>query len=102
MMGAFRVLARLKRLRGTPLDVFGYGAERRLDRELIGEYEARMAEILERLHAGTHAVAVEIAALPEHIRGFGPVKAEHLKQVRAREEELLARLRGGDVRPAAA
>jgi indolepyruvate ferredoxin oxidoreductase len=102
MMGAFRVLARLKRLRGTPLDVFGYGAERRLDRELIGEYESRLAEILERLHAGTHAVAVEIASLPEHIRGFGPVKAEHLKQVRAREQELLARLRGGDVRPAAA
>jgi indolepyruvate ferredoxin oxidoreductase len=102
MMGAFRVLARLKGLRGTPFDVFGYGEDRRVDRALIGEYEARVAEFLDRLDAATHAVAVEIASLPEHIRGFGVVKAEHLKQVRAREQELLGRLRSGAARPAAA
>jgi len=63
----------------------------RLDTELLGRLDAR-----------THAVAVEIASLPEHIRGYGAVKAEHLKQVRAREQDLLARLRGGETQAAAA
>ena len=102
MLGAFRVLARLRGLRGTPFDVFGYGEERRLDRRLVTEYEARIEELLGCLDAHTHATAVEIASLPEHIRGYGVVKAEHLKQVRAKEQELLARLRAGDARAAAA
>jgi indolepyruvate ferredoxin oxidoreductase len=102
MLGAFRILARLKSLRGTPFDVFGYGEERRLDRQLLAEYEARIEELLGGLDAGTHAVAMELASLPEHIRGYGVVKAEHLKQVRAKEQELLARLRAGDARAAAA
>jgi len=102
VMAAFGMLARLKGLRGTPFDVFGYGEERRLDRRLITEYEARVEELLGLLDAGTHAVAVELASLPEHIRGYGVVKAEHLKQVRTREQHLLARLRGGEMQAAAA
>jgi indolepyruvate ferredoxin oxidoreductase len=102
VLAAFGMLARLKGLRGTPFDVFGYGEERRLDRRLITEYEARVDELLGRLDARTHAVAVEIASLPEHIRGYGVVKAEHLKQVRTREQDLLARLHGGATQAAAA
>jgi indolepyruvate ferredoxin oxidoreductase len=102
MMGGFRLLAKLKGLRGTALDVFGYGEDRKLERRLITEYEARIAEILERLDPATHAAAVELASLPEHIRGFGPVKVEHLKRIQPREQELLAQLRGETARPAAA
>ena len=81
MMGGFRLLAKLKGLRGTAFDVFGYGEDRKLERRLIAEYEARVAEILECLDPATHAAAVELASLPEHIRGFGPVKSEHLKKI---------------------
>jgi indolepyruvate ferredoxin oxidoreductase len=102
MLGAFRLLAKLKGLRGTPFDLFGYGEDRRLERQLIAEYEARVAEILERIDANTHALAVELASLPEQVRGFGVVKAEHLAKVRAREQELLAQLRGGNVQVQAA
>ena len=102
MMTAFRWLARMKGLRGTPFDVFGYGEDRRLERRLIAEYEERIAEILERLDPVTHAAAVELASLPEHIRGFGPVKAEHLKKIQPREQALLAQLRGDAARQAAA
>jgi len=102
MMGAFRLLAKLKGLRGTAFDVFGYGEDRKLERRLITEYEARIAGILERLDPVTHATAVELASLPEHIRGFGPVKTEHLKKIQPREQELLAQLRGDAARQAAA
>jgi indolepyruvate ferredoxin oxidoreductase len=70
----FRLLARMKRLRGTKLDVFGYTAERRMERALIGEYRALVLSLLERLTPDNHALAVEIAALPENVRGFGHVK----------------------------
>jgi indolepyruvate ferredoxin oxidoreductase len=102
MMGAFRWLARMKRLRGTPLDVFGYGEDRKLERRLIAEYEARIEEILARLAPVSHATAVELASLPEHIRGFGAVKAEHLKKIQPREQELLAQLRNGATQASAA
>ena len=103
MMGALRILARLKGLRGTPFDPFRHGEERRLERRLVGEYEARIDELLQRLGPTTHAVAVELASLPEHVRGFGPVKAAQLEKVRAREQQLLAELRdGGHAQPAAA
>jgi indolepyruvate ferredoxin oxidoreductase len=90
----FRMLAPLKFLRGTPLDLFGYSAERRTERALIGEYEQTIDEVLGRLDARNHAAAVELASLPERIRGFGHVKAASLQAVRERREQLLARLRG--------
>ena len=93
MLSVYRVLARLKRLRGTPFDVFGMSAERKLERRLIGEYEATLIEIAERLGPDNHALAVEIASMPERIRGFGHVKARHLDTARAREAELLAAFR---------
>ena len=93
MLGAMRLIARLKGLRGTPLDLFGYSAERRAERALAGEYRAVVEELLQSLDAQRLALAVEIASVPEHIRGFGPVKARHLRDARAREKELLERWR---------
>jgi len=83
MGAAFGLLARLKGLRGTALDVFGYTEERRIERALIEEYRSTIEELLAGLNPGNHALAVEIARLPEHIRGYGHVKARHLAQVRA-------------------
>ncbi len=84
-----RVMARLKGVRGTAFDIFGRTAERRLERQLIVDYERTMVEIEANLNADNHALAVEIASVPEHIRGFGHVKERHLNQARARETELL-------------
>ena len=78
MLTAFRVLKRFKFLRGTPLDPFGYSAERRTERKLIRDYEALLEEIMNRLAPDNHAIAVGLAAIPEKIRGFGHVKARHL------------------------
>lgn len=91
MMGVFRLLARLRGLRGTPLDIFGYTAERRLERRLIGDYADIISELLPKLSADNHSLACEIAALPEGIRGYGHVKARHLQQVQEQQTALLAR-----------
>jgi len=93
MLTVFSLLARMKRLRGTRFDPFGRSEERRLERQLIEDYFARIEEILGRLTPENHPLAVEIARLPEFIRGFGHVKAEHLDRVRARETELLRAFR---------
>ena len=75
MMRVFGLLARCKGLRGTALDIFGHTAERRLERQLIVDYEADIALILEYLDRASLATAVQLAGLPERIRGFGHVKA---------------------------
>jgi indolepyruvate ferredoxin oxidoreductase len=93
VMSAFRVLAGLKRLRGTPLDVFGRSEERRTERALIEEYEHAVNVIVEHLARENHALAIEIASLPEHIRGFGHVKAKSIAAARDKRRELLARYR---------
>jgi indolepyruvate ferredoxin oxidoreductase len=93
MLSAFRVLARLRRLRGTPLDIFGRSEERRTERRLIAEYEAVLEEIITRLSPATHASSVELAALPLEIRGFGHVKQASLTAAKAKQTTLLARLR---------
>jgi len=89
-----RVLAKLRGLRGTPLDIFGRTEERRTERALIDEYRQTVQELVERLQPANHALALEIAALPEKIRGFGHVKARNLAQVRPVWRELMARWRG--------
>jgi indolepyruvate ferredoxin oxidoreductase len=93
MLRAMRVLAKLRGLRGTRLDVFGRTEERKRDRALIGEYEAIVAEIAGKLAPYNHALAVELAQVPEHIRGYGHVRDEHVKLAKAKEAELLARFR---------
>ncbi|GAB3665799.1 indolepyruvate ferredoxin oxidoreductase family protein [Ramlibacter alkalitolerans] len=89
----FRLLARLRGLRGTALDVFGRTEERRTERALIDEYRATVLELLARLQPGNHALAVEIAGLPDKIRGYGHVKARNLEAVRPQWQALLQRWR---------
>ncbi len=86
---AFRLLARLKGLRGTALDIFGKTAERRMQRRLIGEYEATLEALLTGLTADNHALAAEIAALPLDMRGFGPVLEANVDATKAREAALM-------------
>ena len=96
VLKAFGVLAKLRFLRGTPLDLFGYTAERRMERQLIADYEKRIDGLLRQLNADNQDVAAEIAGLPEFIRGFGHVKELNLAAVRRREAELLERFASGD------
>ena len=93
MMTAFGVLARLKWLRGTALDPFARSEDRKLERRLLAEYEALVAEVLAGLSAANHATAVALAALPEQIRGYGHIKEGNVASVRKRQEELLAAFR---------
>ena len=95
MLGAFGLLRRFKVLRGTPLDIFGYTAERRMERELIREYERDMDAVLAGLTPATRDIALELAALPLEIRGFGPVKERAAEAAAARRAELKAAFAAG-------
>ena len=99
MMRAFHVLAKMRPLRGTALDVFARTAERRMERALIGEYETLVAELLRDVAPHNQSLAVELAQIPEHIRGYGHVKVRHLRQAKAEEAELLAAFRGARTAP---
>jgi indolepyruvate ferredoxin oxidoreductase len=93
MLPVFRLLAKGKRLRGTAWDVFGYTRERKLERQMIADYERLLDEIGERLSPANHATAVALAGLPVEIRGFGHIKERNYKAAKAREAALLAELR---------
>ncbi|MCJ2179311.1 indolepyruvate ferredoxin oxidoreductase family protein [Novosphingobium album (ex Hu et al. 2023)] len=88
----FGVLAKLKGLRGTALDVFGYTAERRMERALIGEYRTLAEEIVDKVTPETMPVAIELAAAADLIAGYGPVKDAGVEAYRARVANLLPRL----------
>ncbi|MFP6630550.1 MAG: indolepyruvate ferredoxin oxidoreductase family protein [Myxococcota bacterium] len=89
MLKAFAWLAPLKFLRGTRLDPFGWPAHRRLERQLIVDYEKQIGELLDGLSSENLEIAVEIAGLPEGIRGFADVKEQHLEAVRVKQTDLL-------------
>jgi indolepyruvate ferredoxin oxidoreductase len=93
MMAAFRLLAKGRKFRGGALDVFGRTAERRMERALIGEYEKTIAEVLDKLTPQNYEVAVDLASIPEYIRGYGHVKDRHLKDAKVREAALLEQFR---------
>ncbi len=97
MMTAFRLLARFKGLRGTAFDVFGYSAERRQERALIDAYRDTIAALLPSLAAANHALAVEIASIPEQIRGYRPCQGRATSAVpsRGRRNCLRASARNG-------
>ncbi len=90
MLTAFRLLAKFKGLRGGALDVFGKTAERRMERQWIADYFAAVDELLRTLDNDNRALAVDIASVPEQIRGYGHVKEEHEAKAKARWNELLA------------
>ncbi|GHE05688.1 MFS transporter [Defluviimonas sp. 20V17] len=95
MLRWFAVMAKMKGLRGTPLDPFGRSAERRAERDAIKAYEADMDEVLRDLTAENLEVAVQIAELPLKVRGFGPVKAANAEKVAKLREQMLTRFRKG-------
>ncbi|MES1155020.1 MAG: DUF6537 domain-containing protein, partial [Pseudorhodoplanes sp.] len=95
ILTAFGILKRFKFLRGTPLDPFGYSAERRMERKLIADYQTMVGDVLAKLTPQNHAIAVGLAAIPEKIRGFGHVKARHLKAAKADEAALFEQFRAG-------
>jgi indolepyruvate ferredoxin oxidoreductase len=102
MRHVFKLLTRLKPLRGSALDMFGYAQERRMERRLIAEYEAVLRELAASLTPHNHALAVEIASLPAKIRGFGHIKARNAETAKACEAELLALWRSRDSSASAA
>jgi len=92
MMPVFRMLAKMKGLRGTPFDIFGYSADRRLERDLIAGYEKDVATVLGLLSPATLDTAIEILSLPDRIRGYGPVKEKAVQDAKARYAQLAADL----------
>jgi indolepyruvate ferredoxin oxidoreductase len=88
MLTGFKVLKHFKWLRGTALDVFGYTHERRTERALIVQYQSSVDAMLGQLNANNHALAVEMARIPEQIKGFGHVKARHLAAARLKWDAL--------------
>ena len=98
----FKALRSLRFLRGSALDPFGYMEERRTERALIREYEDTVARLLARLDSQNQALALEIAAIPDEIRGFGHIKARNLAPARKKWQELLARYEAGQAAQRAA
>ena len=93
MLPMFRLLAKLKGLRNTAFDPFGYTAERKQERALIGQYESLIDELLGSLTPANHPLAVKLASIPDDIRGYGHVKDAHLAKAKRKEADLLAQWR---------
>ncbi|NKB48401.1 MAG: indolepyruvate ferredoxin oxidoreductase family protein [Alphaproteobacteria bacterium] len=102
MLRVMGMLARFKILRGTKLDVFGYTQERRAERQLIAEYQATVSELIDGLHSDNHPLAVEIASIPESIRGYGYVKARNMGEAQLCRADLMTAWREPTVSVAAA
>ena len=100
MLTAMHWLAKLKGLRGTALDPFGRTAERRTERALIDEYEQTVETLLGGLTRDNLALAVEIASLPEQIRGYGHIKAKSIAEARRKRDEFFSRWSGAAAQPA--
>ncbi len=95
MLPVFKLLARLKGLRGTAFDPFGHSTERREERAAIARYEADMAEVFRLTTPEALAAALELADLPMSVRGYGPVRAAAAEKAAARRLVLLDRIRQG-------
>jgi indolepyruvate ferredoxin oxidoreductase len=93
MFKAFGWLAKLRSLRGTALDVFGYTAERKMERQLIIDYEKLIDEIVAGLDQDNYEIAVELAGLPDLIRGYGHIKERNVEAAKADEQRLLQAFR---------
>ena len=92
MMPVFRLLAKMKGLRGTAFDIFGYSADRKLERDLIAAYEKDVDTVLGLLSPVTLDTAIELLSLPDRIRGYGPVKEKAVRDAKARHAQLAADL----------
>jgi indolepyruvate ferredoxin oxidoreductase len=92
MWPVFRLLAKMRSLRGTAFDIFGHSADRRLERDLIAGYEKDVAHVLGVLSPLTLDTAIELLSLPDRIRGYGPVKEKAVQDAKARYAQLAADL----------
>lgn len=93
MMKAMRLLARFKFLRGTLFDPFGYASDRRIERKLLKDYEAMLTEFTASLSKENLSIAIELAGLPEFIRGYGHIKLSHIEKIKPKQEKLLQQFR---------
>jgi indolepyruvate ferredoxin oxidoreductase len=94
---ALRLLSRMKKLRGTPLDIFGYASIRREERALVSWYHSLMREVLRRVTPENLPVALEIASLPDQIRGYEQIKLQSVREVKKLATEKLEMLRHAPV-----
>ncbi|MBO0752966.1 MAG: indolepyruvate ferredoxin oxidoreductase family protein, partial [Bradyrhizobiaceae bacterium] len=99
ILPVFGALSRLKFLRGTPFDPFGYTDERKTERQLLRDYETLVDELVAKLTPENHDLAVGLAAIPEKIRGFGHVKRRHIAAAKAEEATLMEQFRAGSGTP---
>ena len=88
MMPVFRLLAKMRVVRGTPFDLFANSADRHLERDLITGYEKDVATVLGLLSPLTLDTAIELLSLPDRIRGYGPVKEKSVRDAKVRYAEL--------------
>lgn len=98
ILPVFGVLARMKKLRGTAFDIFGYHKDRKAERQLIADYEADMTLVLEKLSAANHDICLELLSLPDIIRGYGPVKEANMEPARQQRDALRNLLESGSTR----
>jgi indolepyruvate ferredoxin oxidoreductase len=101
MLTVFRILAKLKGLRGGPFDLFGRDEERRQERQLIDAYRTCLGEICEHLTPANYAIAVRLASIPDEIRGYGHVKRKSIEAARALEARLVRELKQASLRAVA-
>jgi indolepyruvate ferredoxin oxidoreductase len=90
MKHGFLMLARFKRLRGTAFDIFGYTAERRVERKLIEDYEALLRVLADRISADTEQTIARLLNLPDVVRGYGPVKEANIEKMQKQKADLLS------------
>jgi indolepyruvate ferredoxin oxidoreductase len=102
MLPAFKLLAKFKFLRSTAFDPFGYTAERKVERALIGEYETLVGELLGGLAASNHDLAVRLASVPDDIKGYGHIKDSHLAKAKSKQATLLQQWRNPEAAKIAA
>ena len=100
MLTAFRLLARLRFLRGSWLDPFRHHAERRMERELAAAYLRTIDELIAKLDADNVALATQIAATAEDVRGYGHIKERSVKAAREKQARLLAQFRNPQAKAA--
>ena len=92
MMGALKVMAKLKFLRGGSLDIFGFSDERKMERALIGEYEEHVHFVLDKLNKANYQLCLEILELPMSYKGYGHVKEKNIKSAKIKLNKLLDKL----------
>jgi indolepyruvate ferredoxin oxidoreductase len=92
LMPVFRLLAKMRGLRGTPFDLFANSPDRHIERDLIAGYEKDVVHVLSVLSPLTLDTAIELLSLPDRIRGYGPVKEKAVRDAKARYAQLAADL----------